>query len=220
MHQRTDQLGAPGLSVAENLILDQLCRGGLGWLARPLRVRARAAEVGLELDLTADFATLGPARRQLVAIARAVAADASLLLLDEPTASLAASEAAILFGVIDRLRARRVGVLYISHRMGDIERVADRLVVSRNGRVAGEQDGPFDLKLGIHQMIGRDLGRRGRGAKARPLGAAIAKIERLCLAEDSAPFDLMLHAGEIVAVVGALGAEKADFFGHFTAWSP
>jgi simple sugar transport system ATP-binding protein len=213
VHQRTDQLGAAGLSVAENLVLDQMCGGGLGWLARPSRIRARAAaiaaEIGLELDLTADFATLGPARRQLVAIARAVAADASLLLLDEPTASLAASEAAVLFSVIDRLRARGVGVLYISHRMADIRRIADRLVVLRNGRVAGEQERPFDITLGIRQMIGRDLEHDRRAA--RPGAAAFVHIEQLRLGKDSAPFDLTIGAGEIVAIIGALGSGKSRF---------
>ena len=155
VHQRTDQLGAPGLSVAENLVLDGLCGGGLGVIARPARIRRRAAataaEIGLDLPLDADFASLGPAQRQLVAIARAVAAQAALLILDEPTASLAAGEAATLFAVMDRLRDRGVGQLYISHRMSDIRRVADRIVILRNGRNAGEHGRPFDLA----QKIGR-----------------------------------------------------------------
>ena len=210
VHQRTDQLGAPGLDVAENLVLDQLCGGGLGWLASPSRIRARAAaiaaEIGLDLDLSADFNTLGPAHKQLVAIARAVGADASLLLLDEPTACLSAAEAATLFNVIDRLRAKGVGVLYISHRMADIERIADRLVVLRNGRIVGEQTRPFDFKLGIRQMIGRDV---DTAAAPRPRGATMAKIEGLRLTPRGAPFDLDLAAGEIVALVGALGAGKS-----------
>jgi len=117
VQQRTDQLGAAGLTAAENLVLDGLCGGGIGFSARPARIRRLAAtiaaKIGLDLALDADFASLGPAQRQLVAIARAVAADASLLILDEPMASLAASEAAILFGVMDRLRARRRPSLYL-----------------------------------------------------------------------------------------------------------
>jgi simple sugar transport system ATP-binding protein len=141
-----------------------------------------------------------------VAIARAVAAEASLLLLDEPTASLSAGEAATLFSVIDRLRTRGVGVLYISHRMADIERIADRFVVLRNGRIVSEQTRPFDFKLGIRQMIGRDV---ETAAEPRARGGTIARIEGLRLTSRSAPIDLDLAAGEIVALVGGLGAGKS-----------
>ena len=94
VHQSTDQLGAPGLSVAENLVLDDLCTGTFGALAGNNKIRQRAQMVagglGVELSLERDFEELGPAHRQVVAIARAVAGNASVLILDEPTASLSA----------------------------------------------------------------------------------------------------------------------------------
>ena len=131
VHQSTDQLGVPGLSVAENLVLDGLCAGGIGAVVRKRQIHQRAqavaARIGLDIPLERDFGELGPAHRQLVAIARAVAAEASVLVLDEPTATLAATEAARLFEVIARLRARGVGILYISHRLADISKVADAL---------------------------------------------------------------------------------------------
>ena len=208
VHQRTDQLGAPGLSVAENLVLDGLCGGGIGVIARPSRIRRRAAAIaaaiGLDLPLDADFATLGPAQRQLVAIA----AQAALLILDEPTASLAAGEAATLFAVMDKLRARGVGQLYISHRMSDIRRVADRIVVLRNGRNAGEQSRPFDLAQSIRQMIGRDLDVKARQAPAQA-EADVLRVSALQLTRTSQAFDLTVKAGEIVAIVGALGSGKS-----------
>ena len=161
VHQSTDQLGVPGLTVAENLLLDRLCGGGMGALVsrRRLLQRARAVADGIGLDapLDQDFGALGPAHRQLVAVARAVAADASILILDEPTACLSAVEAERLFSVIDRLRGRGVGVLYISHRLGDIQRIADRIVILRNGRRVAEQAKPFDFAAAVRAMIGRDL---------------------------------------------------------------
>jgi simple sugar transport system ATP-binding protein len=212
VHQRTDQLGAPGLSVAENLVLDGLCGGNVPAIARPREIRRRAAAIaaaiGLDLRLDDDFASLGPAQRQLVAIARAVAAQAALLILDEPTASLAAGEAAMLFDVMDRLRERGVGQLYISHRMSDIRRVADRIVVLRNGRNAGEQARPFDLAQSIRQMIGRDLDVKTRRVAAEG-DADVLSVSALRLTRTSRAFDLTVKAGEIVAVVGALGSGKS-----------
>ena len=101
---------------------------------------------------------LGRRSVQLIAIARAIAAKASVLILDEPTASLGASEADRLFEVVDRLRAQGVAILYISHRMGDIRRLADRVVVLRDGRQVFEQRRPLDLAAAIRHMVGRDLG--------------------------------------------------------------
>jgi simple sugar transport system ATP-binding protein len=212
VHQRTDQLGAPGLTIAENLTLDLLCAGRASFFERPARTRRRAAKIaatiGLDLPLDADFSTLGPAQRQLVAIARAAASQASLVILDEPTANLAAHETATLFATLDRLRTHGVGVMYISHRLGDIRRIADRVVVLRNGRNVGEQMRPFDLALGVRQMIGRDLARNDRRRTVPDNDSEVAEIKGLRLTDTSAPFDLSLRQGEIVAVTGPLGAGK------------
>jgi simple sugar transport system ATP-binding protein len=213
VHQSTDQLGVPGLSVADNLILDDLCAGGIGAFVRKRqihqRARAVAARIGLDVPLDRDFGELGPAHRQLVAIARAVAADAAVLVLDEPTATLAATEAGRLFEVIERLRARGVGILYISHRLADINRVADRIVVMRNGRLVSEQVQPFDLAAAVKAMIGRNLDQFGARRASASVGRLILNLDRVCLTCDSEPFDLSIHAGEIVAITGALGSGKS-----------
>jgi simple sugar transport system ATP-binding protein len=110
VHQATDQLGVAGISVAQNLVLDELCGGSFSTFAGTREINKRAAEVaayiGLDLPLDEGYGTFGPAQRQLIAIARAIAAKASVLILDEPTASLGAAEADRLFDVIDRLRSQ------------------------------------------------------------------------------------------------------------------
>jgi simple sugar transport system ATP-binding protein len=168
VHQSTDQLGVPGLTVAENLVLDALCGGGAGALVSRRRIarqaRQIAASIGFDAPLDQDFGALGPAHRQLVAIARAVAAEAPVLILDEPTASLSAPEADRLFAVVDRPRGRGVGILYISHRLSDTRRIADRIVVLRNGRRVAEQAKPFDFAAAIRAMIGRNLDDAARAA--------------------------------------------------------
>jgi simple sugar transport system ATP-binding protein len=92
------------------LVLDELCGGSFSTFAGTREIKQRAAEVaahiGLDLPLDEDYGTFGPAQRQLIAIARAIAAKASVLILDEPTASLGAAEADRLFDVVDRLRSQ------------------------------------------------------------------------------------------------------------------
>jgi simple sugar transport system ATP-binding protein len=217
VHQSTDQLGVPGLSVAENLLLDVLCDGRIGALAgkRKLWREAEkvAAGIGLDLGLERDFGELGPAQRQLIAIARAVAAKASVVIFDEPTASLAPIEAEQLFDTIDRLRARGVGVLYISHRLADIRRVADRIVVLRNGRVVREEFSTIDLTGAVTAMIGRDISKVGTSRLRRKGGEPILRLHQVRLICSAERFDLSVHAGEIVAVTGALGSGKSLLLG-------
>jgi simple sugar transport system ATP-binding protein len=213
VHQSTDQLGVPGLTVGENLLLDQLCDGRAGSFVSRRRIAARARSIAeriaLDIPLDQDFGALGPAHCQLVAIARAVAADASTLILDEPTASLSPTEADRLFTVVDRLRGRGVGVLYISHRLGDIRRVADRIVVLRNGRVVADQVKPFDFAQTVRAMIGRDLGDSHRAPGPAPSANSVLRMAGVRLLPASKIFDLAVHAGEVVAVTGALGAGKS-----------
>jgi simple sugar transport system ATP-binding protein len=213
VHQSTDQLGVPGLTVAENLVLDALCGGSAGaivsrrWTAE--RARQIAASIGFDAPLDQDFGALGPAHRQLVAIARAVAAEAPVLILDEPTASLSAPEADRLFAVVDQLRERGVGILYISHRLGDIRRTADRIVVLRNGHRVADQAKPFDFAAAVRAMIGRNLDDAARAADPSLASKIVLGMSAVRLIPGAASFDLVVRAGEVVAVTGALGSGKS-----------
>src|SRR5260221_15804 len=118
------------------------------------------------VDLTKSFGAnrvlrginLSLADRQMVAIARAMAHDPKLLVLDEPTSSLSDSEAQRLFALIDRLRARNVAILYISHRMSDIRRLADRIVSLRDGAIAGLfETMPLDYEGAVNAMLGHSM---------------------------------------------------------------
>ena len=217
VHQSTDQLGAAGLSVAENLVLDDLCTGTFGALAGKDKIRRRAQAIAeglsFELSLERDFADLGPAHRQLIAIARAVAGNASVLILDEPTASLSAVEAGRLFAVVERLRSLGVGILYISHRLEDIRRIADRIVVLRNGQVVANQTRPLDLTAAIKAMVGRDLNAVNTGRSDASASNPVLTLHQVRLIRRARRFDLTVRSGEIVAITGALGSGKSRLLG-------
>jgi simple sugar transport system ATP-binding protein len=213
VHQQTNQAGAPGLSVAENLMLDELCSGTAPKVLSPRAIRRRAAEIAaalnLDLPLDRDFAELRPAERQLIAIARAVAAKSSVLILDEPTSTLSAGEAERLFGILERLRAAGIAVLYISHRLGDLARIADRAVVLRGGSVVGEFLKPIDFQAAVGAMIGRSLEAALPQAAAsidRPVALSMKNVR---LIPQAAAFDLEIRTGEVVAITGALGSGKS-----------
>ncbi|SFL39256.1 sugar ABC transporter ATP-binding protein [Methylobacterium pseudosasicola] len=222
VHQTIADVGVPTLSVADNLLLDRSCTGRGPLLAggrRSLRAAgAIAAGIGLELDLSRRLDALSIAERQLVAIARAVAHDPAVLILDEPTASLSAPESERLFAVLDRLRDRGVALLYISHKTGDLRRIADRIVVLRDGRVSGEFRRPLDLDAAIRAMVGHAVGQVARRDPV-PDGAPILRLSQARLAPTAAAFDLVVHAGEVVAVTGPVGAGKSTLAGAiFGLW--
>jgi simple sugar transport system ATP-binding protein len=142
-----------------------------------------------------------------VAIARAMAHEPKVLILDEPTSSLSSAEADRLFDLVDRLKARGVAILYISHRMSDIRRLADSILSLRDGRITGRFEGPeLDYEGAVDAMLGRKV---SAGAIAvREAGAPVFGVRGLKLSEQARPFDFDLGDGEIVAVTGLVGVGK------------
>ncbi len=212
VHQSTDRVGAPGLTVADALLLSDYADRSAPLFVNRRSVRRRAAAVaaqaGFDLPLDLDFADLPAADRQLVAIARAVARRASILILDEPTASISGRESARLYGILERLRAQGMAILYISHRMADLQALADRVLVMRGGRVVGAFTKPIDVERAVETMIGRSL-QAARPDAREAKGPAILALRDIALVSGARPFDLDLHAGEVVAITGVLGAGKS-----------
>jgi simple sugar transport system ATP-binding protein len=212
VHQSTERVGAPGQRVADVLLLDRYAAGQTPWLLSRRSVRrqaaAVAAEAGFDFDLDKDFGDIGAVDRQLVAIARAVASQARVLILDEPTASLSQPEADRLFTVLRNLRARGLAILYISHRIADLQAIADRVVVLRGGVVAADFTRPIDFDAAVEAMIGRPLAvaRVSRRVSIEPVVLALHGVRLL---PGRAAFDLELRRGEVVAITGHLGAGKS-----------
>lgn len=206
----------PNLTVAENLFLGhQPMRFGM---ISPRRMNADAgamlAQYGLAIDPARQLDSYSVAVQQVVAIARAVSLSGKVLILDEPTASLDQHEVQMLFGVIRGLKARGLGIIFISHFLDQVFAISDRITVLRNGRLVGtEPTASIDrLKL-INMMLGRELAEETRksGRVAPPrTDAAKFRFEGMGKRGRIAPFDLDVHAGEVVGMAGLLGSGRTE----------
>ncbi len=202
----------PDLSVAENIMLnDEPTRWGVIDVAGRLqRARQALAEFELDLDPAAAMASLDLATQQLVVIARALAKRARLLILDEPTAALTENESMRLFDRMRALKARGVAIIFVSHRLGEVFAIADRIVVMRDGRVRGShQIGAVTRHDVVAEMIG-DAPAAGRGPERQP-GAVALELRALEVFEPDgrvrvAGLDLSVRHGEVVGLFGLLGA--------------
>ncbi|MFF4833950.1 sugar ABC transporter ATP-binding protein [Streptomyces sp. NPDC001315] len=200
------------MSVAENIALSNgySRRAGLiSWR----RTRERCADaleiVARHLDPDAPVAELDPAERSLVAIARALAARTKLVVLDEPTARLPAADCARLFGVLHALRDRGHAILYVTHRLDEVYRVADAFAVLRDGRLVshGPLAGHSPVRL-VHDIVGEEL--TDHHPSAAPAdGPPVLALDRVRTA-GAGPVGLELRAGEVVGLVGLSGAGHMD----------
>ena len=212
VHQLINDGVVPDLTVAENLVIDRFCTGDAPWYfsRRAAREQARAVadRLGLELDLKRPIRDLTLAERQLVAVARALAHHPKILILDEPTSSLSGAEADRLFAVIDRLRDEGVGILYISHKLADIRRLADRVVALRDGRITGSFERPFDVSAAVTAMLGHAVS--GSTHTAARAGDTVLRFRDLVLMPGARPFTNAVRAGQITALVGLIGSGKTE----------
>jgi ribose transport system ATP-binding protein len=196
------------MTVAENisLMLGFPRRFGLiDWGAVRARARRALEMVGAGIDPDRRVHDLTRTEKSIVAIARALAADAEVLVLDEPTASLPADEVARLFVALRRLRSRGVGMIYVSHRLDEVFEIADRMVVLRDGRVVGERRVSCTTpEEAILLIVGREPSLVFR-RPARKEGAARLVFEGMTT-ECAGPIDCRVHGGEVVGLVGLRSA--------------
>ena len=204
---------APHLSVWENIVLgDEPSRGG--WLRRAeakSRARTALARLGHEhLDLDRRAGTFPIAEQQIIEIARALRTEPRVLIMDEPTSSLAQADTERLFGVIRQLRERGVSIVYISHFLEEVERVADCYTVLKDGQSVGTgvMKGTPQSQL-IRLMVGRDVTAL-YPPRVSSAGATVLEVSGLSAGRRLKRAEFTLAAGEILGVAGLIGAGRTE----------
>jgi ribose transport system ATP-binding protein len=199
------------MTVAENIALAlgySRTKGVINWKEVEAFAAQALAKVQCTFDPTLRVEDLSRTEKSLVAIARALAVDSEFLVLDEPTASLPADEVERLFQAIRPLRQRGVGMIYVSHRLDEIFRIADRVAVLRDGMLVGVRNIEHTTSEELVQKI---VGRKTRETvkvQAEP-GHDILQLRNFCVA-DVGPMDITLRQNEIVGLVGLRGAGHED----------
>lgn len=203
------------MTVAENVALAQgyARRPGLGvidWRRSAAAAREALAVIGCDIDPETRIQSLSRTEKSLVAIARALASECDFLVLDEPTASLPADEVERLFAVMRRLKERGVGMVYVSHRLDEIFRVADRVVVLRDGEKVSESaiadTSPEQL---IRDIVGQTTFDAFEKSADRSGGTTHLSVEGLTT-EGAGPVSFELRQGELLGLVGLRGAGQEE----------
>ncbi|HWN94864.1 MAG TPA: sugar ABC transporter ATP-binding protein [Methylomirabilota bacterium] len=211
---------ADNLSVAANIFLGREPRAG--WFIRRLDTESASTavlqQVGLDVAPRTLVSTLSLGRQQMVEIAKALSANARVLIMDEPTSSLSQHETDALFRVIKDLRRRGVSIIYISHRLGEVKQLADRVVVLRDGKNAGElsreevsHDNLVRLMVGRSFEIPRHrLETQSGKPKATSDNSALAVRQLRTAVFPQHALDFSIERGEIVGVAGLVGAGRTE----------
>ncbi|MFC7345026.1 sugar ABC transporter ATP-binding protein [Saccharopolyspora griseoalba] len=232
IHQELDLV--PGLSVAENLHLGREPRTRLGTVDRRAmdrRTRELLTRTGIDIDPARPVGALRVGEQQLVTIARALALEARVLIMDEPTSALSTAEVERLFGVIGELRRAGTGIVYISHRMDEIGQIADRATVLRNGREVAEFDAQrMSAEQAAEAMVGRSVRTRFAETEAKSeLGEELLRLRDFAVRprrsrvgrREPDGVDLTVRRGEIVGLCGLLGSGRTELLESlFGAGSP
>jgi len=203
------------LSVAENLLLGEPWPrrpwGGVDWDRLCAEAKRQLAQVGLDVSPRSSFGELSAARKQEVAIARALSRRARLLVLDEPTASLSEPEVQRLFAHLARLRTAGVAILYVSHRLDEIMSLTDRVAVLRDGQLVGlYPTSEADLNRLVRDMVGRPLDQVYPHTRSGVLGAPLLELDGVSRKPMFRDISLRVHAGEIVGLAGLVGAGRSE----------
>ena len=202
----------PDLSVAENVFIGHAPSGALGsidWRGMRRAAQALFAELDVQFDVGAPVRGLSMADQQLIEIAKALSVEASVLILDEPTASLSAHEVERLFTIVRRLRDRGVAILFVSHRLDEVFALCDRATVFRDGRhvITAPTSGLTTADL-IRHMVGRTVSLFPK--VDNPIGEVLLEVTDLTRVGVFRDVSFTVRAGEIVGLAGLVGAGRSE----------
>ena len=210
---------APNLSVRDNIFLGREIRGGAGvdFAEEARQARLLLEELEEDIDPSTPVEDLRLGQQQIVEIARALSVNSRILIMDEPTSALSASEVEVLFKVIHDLTARGVSIVYISHHLEEALQITDYAVVLRDGLVtATAPSKDIDLEWIVHHMVG-DHYDRGSPPSGYKFGPVALSVRQICVADKSGTGDLLVdhlsldvRAGEIVCIYGLMGAGRTE----------
>ena len=211
---------AEHLTIAQNMFLghEKRCDWRRGWLLDDAAMRREAAhylqQVGLDLDPDTKVSQLIVAEKQLVEIARALSRQARLLIMDEPTAPLTSSETERLFAVMAQLKAAGTTILYISHKLDEVERNTDEVIVMRDGRfITREPTAGLTRQQMANLMVGRDLSDMFPAKQApAPEAPVLLRVDNLCVPGWTEGLGFEVRAGEILGFAGLVGAGRTESF--------
>ncbi len=211
IHQ--EPISFPHLSVAENLVMGQKGNGLLSWVnwaGMISHARQQMKILGVEIDVTRPMQGLSIADQQMVEIARAIASDARLIIMDEPTAPLTPREVETLFTIAKRLRDEGRTIIFISHRLEEVRMICDRVTIFRDGeRIITETIEKLSDEDVIRLMIGRPLGKYMRKHKTT-IGDVALSVNNLRLDGAFTDISFEVKKGEIVGIGGLVGAGRTD----------
>ncbi len=203
---------APNLTVAENVFLGRApTRGGIiDWRRLYADAEALSARLGIELDVRAQVDELSVARQQMVEITKALSHDARVIIMDEPTSALTERETVALFDIIARLKRQGVAIAYISHRLDEIARVADRVTVLRDGRLVGTLPiGEASPQLLIGMMVGRELTTLFP-KELMEIGGPVLEVRHVRRNGALDDISFVLRHREILGLAGLVGAGRTE----------
>ena len=208
---------APNLDITSNIFLgNEGVKGGLLGPLNRLKMNARAAEliarVGLKVPVTTDVSRLTAGQMQMVEIAKALSTKARIIIMDEPTSSLALKESEQLFKIIRQLKSEGIGIIYISHRMQEVMDLSDRITVLRDGRYVGDlQRAEADHDKIVAMMVGRELSNHYFPEKReRTSTEAVLEIKELLIPGTPHRASFTARKGEILGFAGLIGAGRTE----------
>ena len=204
----------PNLTVAENIALNDLIISGaktVNWKKVHDFAREGLEKIKVNIPLNALVGELSTADRQLIAISKAILADAKLIIMDEPTTALTRNEVKALFKVVKELNMKGIASIFVSHKLTEVREIGERTIILRNGKKIIDEDAKgLDIKTIEYQMTGRHIDTSSIEYSEPKQDDVLMKVENLNLSHGFFDVSFELHRNEVLGITGLLGSGRTE----------